>query len=138
MSVSVRIINKLPRRNREVKRKYENNAQRYVDSISQFFKNEVQRSFTFAKTGKTYKKTKAKKNHIASAVGEAPAVDTSDLTKSMDLRKLSRFVAKVSANVDYAETLEDMDRPFMSKTSHAYRTTVNMAKKMINLLKVRV
>ena len=135
--ISVKIKNNINRRADEVQTKYENNAQNYVDSIASYFRSQVIRSMYAPKTGKTYPKTKANIPHISSARGEAPAVDTSKLVTSIDLRKISKLVAKVFTNTEYAPFLENMDRYFMSSQSVAYKNSEKMGKALIKKLKVR-
>mgnify|MGYP006408283835 CR=1 FL=1 len=135
--ISVKIKNNINRRADVVQTKYENNAQNYVDSIASYFRSQVIRSMYAPKTGKTYPKTKANIPHISSARGEAPAVDTSKLVTSIDLRKISKLVAKVFTNTEYAPFLENMDRYFMSPQSVAYKNSEKMGKALIKKLKVR-
>jgi hypothetical protein len=136
--ISVKIKNNINRRANEVQTKYENNAQNYVDSIASYFRGQVIRSMYAPKTGKTYPKTQQNTPHVSSARGEAPAVDTSNLVRSIELRKLSKLVAKVFTNVEYAPYLEsNLDRYFMSPQSVAYKNSEKMAKALIKKLKVR-
>ena len=134
MSISVTVKNNIKKRARDVEEDYANKASRYVDSIATYFQTRVKESMTTQKSGQSY--IKGGEVHIASAVGEAPAVDEGILRNSISVTKLSRLVAKVFTNVEYAEPLEtDMNRYFMGKRSVAYKDSVKMAKRMTRLLK---
>ena len=61
-------------------------------------------SFADSKSGRTYKR--GKKTHIASAPGEAPAVDYGQLTNSVQWELSAELSAVVGTNVEHGMHLE--------------------------------
>lgn len=58
------------------------------------------------KTGRTYKSSKTGQPHVASAPGEAPAVDTGFLTNSINWQIPDPLRAQVTIAAEYAPYLE--------------------------------
>lgn len=65
------------------------------------------------KSGNTYTSRKTGKPHQASAPGEAPAVETTNLVDSFQTEELEDLSAELFSEVIYGAILEDKrDRPF--------------------------
>lgn len=78
------------------------------------------------KTGKEYRKYAPKRNHRASAPGQAPATDTGRLASSI-VADITGLTAEVSADVQYAAPLEfgtvNMEpRPFLEPALESERS----------------
>jgi phage gpG-like protein len=67
---------------------------------------EMQRLMSLPKSGRAYRTSRTGELHIASAPGEAPAVDTGTLTNSINWSMNGETQAIVSINADYAAYLE--------------------------------
>lgn len=59
-----------------------------------------------ARTGRVYQKYQPRREHRASAPGEAPATDTGTLVSSIYMQRISRTEATVGTPLAYAEWLE--------------------------------
>lgn len=115
-----------------VSNRYLQNAQNYVDRLGSYFAGQVQKSMQPPKSGEVYG------NHRASAPGEAPAIDSSQLVNSIQFVKTGRLTGKVFTNVKYAEILEvQKNRPFMGKDSKARKNTERQARALLPLLEVK-
>lgn len=83
------------------------------------------------KTGREYRRGK-KRVHVASAPGEAPAVDMGLLSNSIRVERTELLTAEVSAGTEYAEPLEFgtvkmAARPFMGPGAEHVRPRFNSA-----------
>lgn len=78
---------------------------RFVRKGAAYIEGELKSSMAQAKTGRSYKRGKDKV-HIASAPGESPAVDSGNLTGSIQQVFPSTLEAKIGTNVEYAVLLE--------------------------------
>lgn len=91
------------------------------------------------KSGRVYKRG-GDKVHIASASGEAPAVDYGHLFSSIQQKSLGPMSRMVYTNADYAETLEFggahmKKRPFMIPAAVAeWQNFVDEAKRILGSL----
>lgn len=65
----------------------------------------AKRSMAESKSGREYKRNKKGRQHIASAPGESPAIDTGFLANSMNAQH-SGLVSTVGTNAEYAMHLE--------------------------------
>lgn len=85
---------------------------RFIRAIAFGVEAEMKLSMTGPKSGNEY--NRRGRVHIASAPGEAPAVDSGFLINSIQTVVKSDFEAEIVIGAEYAETLEfDMDRPFV-------------------------
>lgn len=94
---------------------------RFVRKGAGYIEGELKTSMTAAKSGKQYKRGKDG-IHIASAPGESPAVDSSNLIGSIQQIFPSTLEAKIGTNVEYAVMLEAgtsrmAARPLWEKTA---------------------
>jgi hypothetical protein len=113
MAITIEIKDKTP----ELFQKLEAGIRRFVVKGSAYIQGELKSSMAEPKSGKRYGA------HQASAPGESPAVDSSNLTGSIDiLLAASMLEAKIGTPVGYALWLEDgttrMDpRPLWERTA---------------------
>src|SRR5437868_4634767 len=115
MSISIRITeDKTP----ELLQKLEAAIGRFVVKGAAYIEGQLKSSMAEPKSGKAYGK------HVASAPGESPAVDSSNLTNSIaTLIAANRLEAKIGTPVDYSLFLEEgtskmAARPLWEKTAN--------------------
>lgn len=98
MSISIKVTQD---RTPELMQKLDAAIGRFVVKGAAYIEGSLKISMAEAKSGKAYGK------HIASAPGESPAVDSSNLTGSITTIMESSLEAKVGTPVEYALYLED-------------------------------
>ena len=81
-----------------------NGAAEIALKTAEWIAGEAKRSMGEEKTGRAY--VRGKKTHVASAPGEAPAIDTSNLVNSVFAEQVERTNAIVYTGVEYAVPLE--------------------------------
>jgi len=116
-AISVTVKDKTP----ELMQKVEAALGRFVRKGTAYIEGELKTSMAEPKSGRRYKRGKDKV-HIASAPGESPAVDSSDMTNSFEMLFPSMLEGKVGTPAEYALLLEEgtdrMDpRPLWEKTA---------------------
>ena len=94
---------------------------RFVVKGAVYIEGQLKASMAEPKTGQAYKRGK-EGVHIASAPGESPAVDSSNLTGSIATVMASSLEARIGTPVDYAAMLETgtsrmAARPLWEKTA---------------------
>lgn len=78
-----------------------------LDAVGTSIINGVKKQMRASKSGRTYKRGKNGRDHVASAPGEAPAVDTGRLiNSSIYKRQVNPLQIVVGSNVKYSEYLE--------------------------------
>lgn len=87
---------------------------------------EMKRLMSIPKTGRAYRRGRTA-IHIASAPGEAPAVDMGTLTNSINMDMPTLTSARISINADYAAYLEYgtrfmQPRPYVTPAIDKVRT----------------
>lgn len=87
---------------------------------------EMKRLMSLPKTGRAYRRGRTA-IHIASAPGEAPAVDMGTLTNSINMDMPTLTSARISINADYAAYLEYgtrfmQPRPYVAPAIDKVRT----------------
>lgn len=137
--ISVKVESNFAKNADVILKKYQVNASRHVNRVLNTFKRDIQLGMrNTPKTGNTYER--GGKTHIASSAGNPPAMDTSRLVNSIQIKPSSpsiKPVGKVFTNVEYAQMLElYMDRPFMGKESKAYQQAKAFSRKMAKDIKV--
>jgi hypothetical protein len=96
----------------ELVRTIRNGARPVVREIAFSIDGEIKLLMTTEKHGREYKR--GSRTHVASASGEAPAVDTGFLINSIQTDIKSDTEATITIDAEYAETLEfHKDRPFV-------------------------
>lgn len=93
--MSFRLINNIP----QVTAKLQREAKRLVHDTAARIEAMAKISFADSKTGRPYQKKG--KTHIASAPGEAPAVDTGQLTNSVQWELTGETSAVAGTNVEH-------------------------------------
>lgn len=78
-------------------------------------RNEAVQSMRGPKSGRTYRVPHSKKEHVASAPGEAPAILFGTLRDSIQVEFISKCHRRVGTNVVYARRLELGDRGFAAR-----------------------
>ena len=79
---------------------------RFVVKGAAYIEGEVKSSMAEAKTGRAYRRGKGS-THIASAPGESPAIDSSNLVGSIEtIISANRLEAKIGTPVEYGHYLE--------------------------------
>jgi len=113
MAISIEIRDKTP----ELLQKLEAGIRRFVVKGSAYIQGELRSSMAEPKSGKRYGR------HQASAPGESPAVDSSNLTGSIEIQlAASMLESKIGTPVGYAPMLESgtsrmAPRPLWEKTA---------------------
>jgi phage gpG-like protein len=83
-----------------------------LDAVGKSIINGVRKQMRSPKSGRVYKRGKRGRDHVASAPGEAPAVDTSFLiNRSIYSTKVSPLEFIVGSNIEYSAHLEFGTRP---------------------------
>ena len=87
--------------------KAEAEISKVLDAVGTSIINGVKKKMRSSKSGRTYKRGKIGRDHVASAPGEAPAVDTGRLiNSSIYQKKVSPLELIGGSNVKYSEWLE--------------------------------
>ena len=119
MTIKVKVRSVNPDNYALVYKKYEFNANRYVDRLGVYFVSQIQRAM---------QTTTINPDTGRSARGNAPAIDTGTLVSSIQYRHIGTGEGKVFTNTEYAQRLElRLDRPFMSSKSVPYQNTLRLA-----------
>ena len=122
MAISIEIRDKTP----ELMQKLNAAIGQFVLKGALYIQGQLQTSMAEPKTGRSYKRGKGEsaKTHVASAAGESPAVDSSNLTGSIFIYDLfeKTLEAKIGTVVEYAPILENgtsrmAARPLWEKTA---------------------
>lgn len=98
--------------------KLDETLEQFVKDGAAVIEGNLKASMAEPKTGRAYKR--GSKVHIASARGESPAVDSGNLTGSIQQIFPSTLEGLIGTNVEYAIWLEDPDglnRPLWQKTA---------------------
>jgi hypothetical protein len=113
-------------------------ATSYVTRVVNNFRNEVKKSFHTSKSGEEY--FVGGNRAVRSAPGEAPAIDTGRLDKSITAvypKPTDNPSGAVETRVPYSTRLElTLNRPFMSKKSVANKKTRVYAKRITKQMSV--
>lgn len=119
MTIKVKVKSVKPDNYSVVYKKYEFNANRFVDRLGVYFVSQVQRAM---------QTTTIDSSTGRSVRGNAPAIDTGTLVNSIQYKHIGIGEGKVFTNTEYAERLElRLDRPFMSTRSIPYQNTLKLA-----------
>ncbi len=106
-------------------KKYENNANNFVDRVGLFFVGAIKRAMQTTPQNITGR----------SLSGNPPAIDSGLLVNSISYNRIGQSLGKVFTNVKYAEELEfKKNRPFMSKFSQPYINTEKKAKSLTSMI----
>lgn len=97
MSITVTIKDKTPERLKGL----EGAVERFVVKAAGHIEGELKASMAEPKSGRRYGK------HTASAPGESPAIDSSNLTGSIAILQANSLEAKIGTPVEYAVYLEE-------------------------------
>ncbi len=114
--IEIRVKNQTP----ELMQKVEAAISRFVRKSALYIEGEIKSSMAEPKSGNEYKRG-TDKIHVASAPGESPAVDSSNLIGSI-MPQIKTLEAKVGTPVEYAQYLETGtsridSRPVWEKTA---------------------
>ena len=137
--ISVKVQSNFAKKADVVLKKYQVNASRHVNRVLNTFRRDITLGMrNTPKTGNSYKR--GGKTHVSSSAGNPPAIDTTRLVSSIQIKPSSpsiKPVGKVFTNVEYSQMLElFMDRPFMGKESKAYKQAKAFSRKMAKDIKV--
>jgi hypothetical protein len=87
-------------------------ASKVVREAAFLIKQKMLFSFSQPKSGRTYRR--GSRVHVASAPGEAPAIDTGFLANSIQTEFPDATTGIVTVGAEYAQVLEEvLDRPFV-------------------------
>lgn len=89
----------------EATRQMAGQASMVIRAMASGIVTEMRRLMSLPKSGRAYRRGRTS-IHIASAPGQAPAVDTGTLTNSIDFQMQGELQAVVSVNAEYAAYLE--------------------------------
>lgn len=111
-TINVEIENRTP----ELFQKLQSGIERFVKTGAEYVRDHLRTSMAGPKHGKRYG------THIASAPGESPAVDSGNLTGSIDIVQANTLEAKIGTPVEYAPYLEEgtsrmAARPLWARTA---------------------
>ena len=112
MSITIRIDDNTP----ELMQKLRAGIERFVVKGAAYIEGQLKSSMASGKSGKRYGA------HVASAPGESPAVDSSNLINSIAIIRANSLEAKIGTPVEYALYLETgtsrmAARPLWEKTA---------------------
>lgn len=115
--ITVKVVDRTP----ELMMKLDLAVGRFVRKGVAYIGGQVKTSMAEPKSGRTYRRGKSGV-HVASAPGQSPAIDSSNLVGSIQEIFPSTLEGKAGTNVEYAGYLEDgtdrMDaRPVWEKTA---------------------
>ena len=100
-----------------------------LDAVGTSIINGVRKQMRASKSGRTYKRGKGGRDHVASAPGEAPAVDTGRLiNSSIYKRQVNPLQIVVGSNVKYSEYLEFGTRRIKPRPSWTLEVYAHMEK----------
>lgn len=100
-----------------------------LDAVGTSIINGVKKQMRASKSGRTYKRGKGGRDHVASAPGEAPAVDTGRLiNSSIYKRQVNPLQIVVGSNVKYSEYLEFGTRRIKPRPSWTLEVYAHMEK----------
>lgn len=121
--IEIRVQDETP----ELMQKVNAAISRFVRKSALYIEGEIKSSMAEPKSGESYPRGKDK-THVASAPGESPAVDSSNLIGSI-MPQIFPLEAKVGTPVEYAIYLEEgttrMDeRPVWEKTATEFLPTL--------------
>lgn len=89
----------------EATRQMAGQASMVIRAMASGIVTEMRRLMSLPKTGRSYRRGRTA-IHIASAPGQAPAVDTGTLTNSINFQMQGELQATVTVNAEYAAYLE--------------------------------
>lgn len=100
-----------------------------LDAVGTSIINGVRKQMRASKSGRTYKRGKGGRDHVASAPGEAPAVDTERLIdSSIYKRQVNPLEIVVGSNVKYSKHLEFGTRRIKPRPSWTLEVYAHMEK----------
>lgn len=99
--MSIRLQSQIP----QIARSLNQRAAELVRDTAEGIVAHAKQSMAESKSGREYKRGKKGRNHIASAPGESPAIDTGFLANSLNAQH-SGLVSTVGTNAEYAMHLE--------------------------------
>lgn len=100
-----------------------------LDAVGTSIINGVKKQMRASKSGRSYKRGKGGRDHVASAPGEAPAVDTGRLiNSSIYKRQVNPLQIVVGSNVKYSEYLEFGTRKIKPRPSWTLEVYAHMEK----------
>lgn len=124
--LKVKIKSTKPENYTKLYKKYEFNANRYVDRLGVYFVSQIQRAMQTTSINPMTNRSQR---------GSPPAIDSGNLVSSIQYKHIGMGEGKVFTNTEYAERLElRMDRPFMSKFSVPYQNTMRLALSTVNTI----
>lgn len=96
-TINVSINDRTP----ELFQKLQSGVEKFVQDGADYIEDQLKTSMAEPKHGNRYG------THVASAPGESPAVDSGNLTGSIDIVQANTLEAKIGTPVEYAPYLED-------------------------------
>jgi hypothetical protein len=99
--VATKFENKFP----QIQSRVDREMARLVQTTAVQIEAEIKKDMASTKHGQLYKR--GKKTHVASAPGEAPAIDTGTLVNSIQSVEDVPFAAEIGTSIEYAPLLED-------------------------------
>lgn len=99
--MSIQLQSKIP----QIARSLEQRAAELVRDTAEGIVAHAKQSMAESKSGREYKRNKKGRQHIASAPGESPAIDTGFLANSLNAQH-SGLVSTIGTNAEYAMHLE--------------------------------
>lgn len=140
--INVKNLDKVLKNFKKLEKDLEPDFQEIVKGGAQLIRGEAIKSIqTGAKTGIVYQKYNPRRQHRASAPGQAPASDTGNLVSKIIVKQKTKNITQVESGADYSKFLEygtsKMDaRPFLFPAFE--KTRDKIVKAVLNRVKTAI
>ena len=105
--INVRNLDKVLKSFKKLEKDLEPDFQEIIKGSAQLIRGEAIKSIqTGAKTGIVYQKYNPRRQHRASAPGQAPASDTGNLVSKIIVKQKTKNITQVESGADYSKYLE--------------------------------
>ena len=143
MGFKIDVVSEMQLKSNKALSLYDVNTSRHLNRVANMFRNHITKAMKKSGGGRSYKVSKTGQPHTASVRGNPPAIDTGNLSNSFFVMPSSpaRLQSSLKTNVHYAKYLEDrtgLNRPFMSKRSKPFQSTVKYANDIAKQISLKV
>ena len=105
--INVKNLDKVLKSFKKLEKDLEPDFQEIIKGSAQLIRGEAIKSIqTGAKTGIVYQKYNPRRQHRASAPGQAPASDTGNLVSKIIVKQKTKNITQVESGADYSKYLE--------------------------------
>ena len=107
IKINVKNLDKVLKSFKKLEKDLEPDFQEIIKGSAQLIRGEAIKSIqTGAKTGIVYQKYNPRRQHRASAPGQAPASDTGNLVSKIIVKQKTKNITQVESGADYSKYLE--------------------------------